>query len=282
MKKYSEFILESNLNEGFFKNLFSRIGSFLSGSKSKIQERVDKMVSIEKDFIEKSDELNYDIFYSESKKTQDPVLLNNAKQKAMMSKRALDSMRIAKNAEMNLLVKEIGEICGKDPYLINFYQKRKTVADSDIAQYAYEKAKRFRDTEYENVFYNQWKSLDTEAQKYRNEPIFKEETYLDGNGDLGMFDLSLREFTSQITGLPKADIAQLLDDAAAIKFAMEEDYRKKNMELKDLRSRSYKSGDIQTLQIARNKYEELKNEHKKNIIAINNKISVLKNRLKNI
>lgn len=282
MKRYSEFISESNLNEGFFKNLFSRIGSFISGSKSKIQERVDKMVSIEKDFIEKSDELNYDIFYSESKKTQDPVLLNNAKQKAMMSKRALDSMRIAKNAEMNLLVKEIGEICGKDPYLINFYQKRKTIADSDIAQYAYEKAKRFRDTEYENVFYNQWKSLDTEAQKYRNEPIFKEENYLVGNEDLGMFDLSLREFTSQITGLPKADIAQLLDDAAAIKFAMEEDYRKKNMELKDLRSRSYKSGDIQTLQIARNKYEELKNEHKKNIIAINNKISVLKNRLKNI
>lgn len=282
MKKYSEFISESNLNEGFFKNLFSRIGSFISGSKSKIQERVDKMVSIEKDFIEKSDELNYDIFYSESKKTQDPVLLNNAKQKAMMSKRALDSMRIAKNAEMNLLVKEIGEICGKDPYLINFYQKRKTIADSDIAQYAYEKAKRFRDTEYENVFYNQWKSLDTEAQKYRNEPIFKDENYLVGNEDLGMFDLSLREFTSQITGLPKADIAQLLDDAAAIKFAMEEDYRKKNMELKDLRSRSYKSGDIQTLQIARNKYEELKNEHKKNIIAINNKISVLKNRLKNI
>lgn len=282
MKKYSEFISESNLNEGFFKNLFSRIGSFISGSKSKIQERVDKMVSIEKDFIEKSDELNYDIFYSESKKTQDPVLLNSAKQKAMMSKRALDSMRIAKNAEMNLLVKEIGEICGKDPYLINFYQKRKTIADSDIAQYAYEKAKRFRDTEYENVFYNQWKSLDTEAQKYRNEPIFKEENYLVGNEDLGMFDLSLREFTSQITGLPKADIAQLLDDAAAIKFAMEEDYRKKNMELKDLRSRSYKSGDIQTLQIARNKYEELKNEHKKNIIAINNKISVLKNRLKNI
>jgi hypothetical protein len=63
---------------------------------------------------------------------------------------------------------------------------------------------------------------------------------------------------------------------------MEEDYRKKNMELKDLRSRSYKSGDIQTLQIARTKYEELKNEHKKNIISINNKISVLKNRLKNI
>ncbi len=84
MKKYSEFISESNLNEGFFKNLFSRIGSFLSGSKSKIQERIDKMVSIEKDFIEKSDELNYDIFYSESKKTQDPVLLNNAKQKASL------------------------------------------------------------------------------------------------------------------------------------------------------------------------------------------------------
>lgn len=283
MKKYSEFISSSTVNEGFFKNLFGRIGSFLSGAKSKIQERIDKMVQIEKDFIDKSDDLNYDIFYSDSKKSNDPVIANNARQKSMMSRRALETMRIAKNSEMNLLIKEIQEICGNDTNLINFYQKKKIVADSDLAQYAYEKAKKFRDREYENVFYNQWKTLDDEAKKYRQEvDVFPNQYNAPSDLDYGMFDLPLKEFISQITGLPKSDIGQLLDDASAIKFQMEEDYRKENMELKDLRSRSYKRGDINTLQIAKNRYEELKNEHKKNIVSINNKISALKNRLKNI
>lgn len=282
MKKYSEFISKNNLNEGFVKNLVNRLGSFVKGSKSKIQEKINKMVEIEKDFIDKSDQLNYDIFYSESKKPQDPVLLNNAKQKAAMSKRALEAMRIAKNSEMNLILKQIKEICGEDTNLINFYQKRKVIADSDLAQYAYEKARKFKDYEYENTFYNQWKELESDAKKYRSEPIYPDDTDFREKESWGMYDLPLRDFTNQISGLPKADIAEMLEDVAALKYKMEEEFKKEALELRDLRARSYRAGDIQTFNLAKNKHEALKSEHKKNTIAINNKISVLRNRLKNI
>jgi hypothetical protein len=282
MKKYSQFISESNLQEGFFKNLVNKVGSFLSGSKSKIQEKINKMVQIEKDFIDKSDELNYDIFYSESKKIQDPVLMNNARQKALMSRRALDAMKIAKNSEMNFAIKEIKEICGNDTSLINFYQKNKIVADSQIAQYAYEKARRFKDYEYENQFYNQWKGLEAESKKYKAETPYKEEVYLRDEGNWGIYDLPLREFTNQISGLPKADIAEMLEDIAALKYEMDRDYKKKSEELKELRAISYRSGDIQTFQMAKSRNEDLKDEYRRNSNSINQKITILRNRLKNI
>jgi|688.fasta_scaffold78875_3 hypothetical protein len=282
MKKYQEFISEGNVNEGFFKNLINKVGSFLSGSKSKIQEKINKMAEVEKDFIDKSDELNYDIFYSDSKKPQDPVLLNNARQKAAMSKRALEAMRIAKNAEINFIIKEIKEICGNDTSLINFYQKRKIVADSELAQYAYEKARKFKDYEYENSFYNQWKNLETEAKKYKSEPVYSDEPSFGSEGNWGMYDLPFREFTNQISGLPKADIAEMLEDAATIKYQMDRDFRIKSEELKELRAISYRSGDMQTFQMAKVRNEDLKSEYKRNSALLNNKISALRNRLKNI
>jgi hypothetical protein len=66
MKKYSDFILENNTNEGILKNIFGKIGSFLKGSKKSILDKISKMKNAEKDFIEKSDELRYDIFSAQN------------------------------------------------------------------------------------------------------------------------------------------------------------------------------------------------------------------------
>ena len=121
MKKYSDFILDDSLNEGFLKNLFGKIGSFLKGSKRSILDKISKMKDSEKEFINKSDELNYDIFSSELGRNQDP----NSRQRALMSKRALEALRLAKNGEINFIVKEVQEICGSDPSLANFYNQQK-------------------------------------------------------------------------------------------------------------------------------------------------------------
>jgi uncharacterized phosphosugar-binding protein len=51
MKKYSDFILDNSLNEGFIKNLFGKIGSFLKGSKRSILDKISKMKDAEKEFI---------------------------------------------------------------------------------------------------------------------------------------------------------------------------------------------------------------------------------------
>ena len=275
MKKYSDFILENNTNEGILKNIFGKIGSFLKGSKKSILDKISKMKNAEKEFIEKSDELSYDIFSAESGKTQD----SGAKQKALISKRALEALRLAKNGEINFLAKEVKEICGEDISLINFYNQQKTLADTEIAQYAYEKARKFKDSDYEKDFYNQWKTLDSEVQRVKFDDIEDED---DAVSNLGMFDLPLKEFVSQIQGLPKSDIAQLLSDANDLKWTIADDYRKKSMAIREVKNKAYRSGDIQTFNFSREKFEEMKNIYRKANISIDNKMSMLKNRLKNI
>ena len=277
MKKYSDFILENSTNEGILKNIFGKIGSFLKGSKKSILDKISKMKNAEKDFIEKSDELSYDIFSAESGKEQ-----NNSgpRQKALISKRALEALRLAKNGEINFLAKEVKEICGEDISLINFYNQQKTLADTEIAQYAYEKARRFKDSDYEKDFYNQWKTLDSEVQKVKFDGV--EDGEEDAVSNLGMFDLPLKEFVSQIQGLPKSDIAQLLSDANDLKWTIADDYRKKSMTIREVKNKAYRSGDIQTFNFSREKFEEMKNIYRKANVSIDNKMSMLKNRLKNI
>jgi hypothetical protein len=275
MKKYSDFILENNTNEGILKNIFGKIGSFLKGSKKSILDKISKMKSAEKEFIEKSDELSYDIFSAESGKTQD----SGSKQKALISKRALEALRLAKNGEIDFLAKEVKQICGEDISLINFYNQQKTLADTEIAQYAYEKARKFKDSDYEKDFYNQWKTLDSEVQRVKFDDIEDED---DAVSNLGMFDLPLKEFVSQIQGLPKSDIAQLLSDANDLKWTIADDYRKKSMAIREVKNKAYRSGDIQTFNFSREKFEEMKNIYRKANISIDNKMSMLKNRLKNI
>jgi hypothetical protein len=275
MKKYSDFISDNSLNEGFLKNLFGKIGSFIKGSKRSILDKISKMKDAEKDFVDKSDELNYNIFSAESGKTQDPI----SRQRALMNKRALEALRIAKNGEINFIIKEIKEIYGSDPSLINFYNQQKMLADTELAQYAYDKAKKFRDSDYERDFYNQWKTLDSEVQKIKFDDTDDEDDMLN---NLGMFDLPLKEFVSQIQGLPKSDIAQLLSDANDIKWKLADDYRKKSMSIRELKNRSYRSGDMPTFNLSRERFEEMKNIYRKANISIDNKMSMLKNRLKNI
>ena len=275
MKKYSDFISDNSLNEGFLRNLFGKIGSFIKGSKRSILDKIAKMKDAEKEFVNKSDELNYDIFSAETGRSQDP----NSRQRALMSKRALEALRIAKNGEINFIMKEVQEICGTDPSLVNFYNQQKMLADTELAQYAYEKAKKFKDNEYERDFYNQWKTLDSEVQRVKFDDLGDED---DTIANLGMFDLPLKEFVSQIQGLPKSDIAQLLSDANDLKWKLADDYRKKSMSIRELKNRSYRSGDIPTFNFSREKFEEMKNIYKKANTSIDNKMSMLKNRLKNI
>jgi hypothetical protein len=283
MKKYSEFI-KSDLNEGFFSNIFKGIGSFMRGDKDKISEYVDRMVEIEKDFINKSDELNYNVFLGDYKTTTDPSFTVNAKQKAIMSKRAIESIKLAKDSEINLLSKKISEIFNKNSKLVEFYHAKKTEADSIIAKYAYEKAKRFKDQEYEREFYNQWKELESENIKTKEffTSYKKGEDYWEERNDvldLGIFDYTSERFKEYISMLPSGDLNRMLDDARAIKLDLEERIQKISFILK---SKRYPKFDVDdgSHHSFRQKNEETKEIYRVKIATINNKISILKDKLK--
>jgi hypothetical protein len=279
MKNYSEFI-SSNVNEGFIKDILGGIKSFIKGDKNSILDKIEKMKEVEKDFIDKSDELNYDIFSAETRRTSSDISIDS-RQKALMSKRALEALRISKNGEINLLAKEVSRICGDNVKLIDFYNQQKTIADSEIAKYAYDKAKKFKDSEYENEFYNQWKTVETSAKKMKYDS-----PNLDGDDtieeDNGMWDLSLREFTDQIVGLPKLDISELIDDGSALRWKLAKDLRIKESSLKDFKNRAYRSGDMASYNFAKEKGAELKIKYKMAIQSIDNKISLLRSRFRNI
>ena len=279
MKKYSEFISE-NVNEGFIKDLIGGIKSFIKGDKKTIMSNIEKMKEIEKDFINKSDELSYDIFYAETRMPQSSDITASARQKALMSKRALEALRISKEGEINLIIKIISKICGNNPNLIAFYNQEKSIADTEIAQYAYEKAKRFKDTEYENEFYDQWKNLENSAKKVKYDSTGLEDDTIEENN--GMWDLSLREFTNQVMGLPKADLLDLVETGSDLRWKLADDLRIKDSSLKEFKTKAYRSGDMASYNFTKEKIAELKNKYRVAIQSIDNKVSILKGRLRNI
>jgi hypothetical protein len=280
MKNYKEFISSNKINEGFFSNIFKKIGSAFRGDKQTISNNVRKMIELEKDFINKSDELNYSIFNSEFRKSTDPVVLTNIKQKSIMSKRALEAMKSAKNAEILFLHKQISDLCKKNPGLIDYYRSEKVTADTEIAKYAYEKAKQFKDTEYEREFYNQWKNLEVEEEKTKKTVSVDFDYDIDELSDLGIFNMPDDEFLSQMSMYSRNDLNNILEEAVALKLALDEKYNIYNLKLRGYKN-FYAKSDPMSQQLFREQQARIKSDYKKNSLALNSKISILKNKLRN-
>jgi len=98
----------------------------------------------------------------------------------------------------------------------------------------------------------------------------------------GMWDLSLREFTNQIMGLPKADLLDLVEDGSDLRWKLADDLRIKDSSLKEFKTRSYRSGDMASYNFTKEKIAEIKNKYRVAIQSIDNKVSIIKSRLRNI
>jgi hypothetical protein len=282
MKKYSDFI-SSKLNEGILKDLLGSAASFIRGDKQKLSTIISEMEAHEKKFLDQSDELNYSVFSSESQRKSDPVEMTAARQKGFMARRALEALKIAKSAEIKVLGNQATRICKKSADLIEFYNKEKAQADSRIAQYAYEKSKRFKDYSYEEQFYNHWRELDDQAQKVRNKPNFSDQDFSYDDYDqytMGMFDKPLNGFMEDVNSLPKKELAKLLEDGQMMKVEFDAKHKEKIMYLKSLKTKAYRGGDIPSYKISEEQINKLNDAHKKASLDLNNKLSILKMKVK--
>jgi len=291
MKKYKEFVRDKNLSESFIGDAFRGIRSFLMKDKQTISGYLDSIVSIEKDYIDKTDELNYDIFLADHKKSQDPVVSTSLKQKAVMARRAISAIDISKNSEIKSLMSKIGRICKKNPDLLDYYKGERAIADSDVAKYAYEKAKRFKDKQYEDEFYDIWKESDANPISYKKrEPYVRQEREYDDIDDedlydtsiyknLGSFGLSVSEFNDLINTLPKKDLETLLREGINLKSDLDVDYNTKKSRISWKRA-SYGSSEYLESKLSKEKLNRLKKEHSYAIDTILNNISILKRKLK--
>lgn len=288
MKTYNQFI-SSEVNEAFIPSFFKKVGSFIRGDKQKISGNVQQMIYLEKDFIDKSDELNYNVFNSEFRKTQDPAVMTSVKQRSIMSKRAIETLKIAKNSEVNMLANEISRLYKNNPDLIIHYQKQKVVADASIAKYAYEKAKRFKDSDYENEFYNQWQNLDTKSKRFQDqiESTYKDSYESDFNFEsetdliysIGIYGKSYTEFLDEINNYSKQDLLKILTGARDTKFELQSNLEKYSIITNNLRTSGTRKNPAE-VQASKEKFDQTRLAIRKAILIVDNKIGVLKNKLK--
>jgi hypothetical protein len=189
-------------------------------------------------------------------------------------------MKSAKNAEILFLHKQISDLCKKNPGLIDYYRSEKVTADTEIAKYAYEKAKQFKDTEYEREFYNQWKNLEVEEEKIKKTVSPDFDYDIDELSDLGIFDMPDDEFLSQMSMYSRNDLNSILEEAVALKLALDEKYNTYNLKLRGYKN-FYAKADPMSQQLFREQQARIKSNYKKNSLALNSKISMLKNKLRN-
>ena len=98
---------------------------------------------------------------------------------------------------------------------------------------------------------------------------------------MGIFDLPIKQFVNEISVLPKADIATLINDGGEFKIELGRRYRLQYMNLKRDKSRYYRRGDIESHKITSEEMDKIYDINKKAVLDLDNKIAVLKNRLRN-
>ena len=156
--RYKEFI-----NESFLGGIGSGIKSLFTGARSKIRTIVEEMIAIEKDFIDKTDELRYSLYKEQqagSRRSSAQSLGPVKKQQELMNKRALEAFERAKNSQMNHLKNQLIEIVDGDKDLVSFYNEETVYADKEVAKYAHDCAKTHRDSNY-SASYRQYTDLET-------------------------------------------------------------------------------------------------------------------------
>lgn len=269
MLKYKEFV---SLNEGSIGDFFRGVGNFLTGAKSKIKDLVEKLVTLEKTFIDQSDEMQFSVFKAQapSKSQEDAII---SKQQASMSQRALDALTRAKNAEANVINNEVAKICGKDARLISYYKGLLAGANTEVAKYAYEKAKAHRDSAYTDSLHAQLKNMEAarqEAERYAASQSGAEETNTPKKSAKlrsELYQLPYSEFKSATQMMDSQEIIRLIADGEVIILQLNTDYKEQMDELRGAKKGFVASKDQYGLewadkekqQIERN-YQELKSD----------------------
>lgn len=278
MLKYKEFV---SLNEGVIGDFFKGVGNFITGAKPKIKDLVDKLVVIEKTFIDQSDEMQFSIFKAQapSRSQEDAIV---SRQQASMSQRALDALTRAKNSEAGVINMEISKICGKDARLINYYKGLLAGANSTIAKYAYEKAKTHKDSAYTDSLHSQLKSMEAarqEAERYastQDQPDDKPQEKKTTKLRVELYQLPYSEFKSAAQRMNSQEIIRLLADGEVIILQANTDYKDQMDELKGAKKGFVASKDEYGIEWAEKEKQQVEKNYQELKSDIEDKMAFLR------
>ena len=223
--KYNDFINES---------LLGNVKKMLAGPRTRIKELVNKMVSVEKNYIDKTDELSFNIYSAQAadvrKKFRGSESTPLLKQKALISKRALEAFTKAKNSEVDNIKDDVLRIVRKDKELAKYYNGEAAKGDLAIANYAYEKARKHSDGGYTDSYHKQFIEMEQLRKIVSGVPSEtpQGESVPDGDSDkfitFGTFTIpkpySLKwdKFIEYIEDRSDIELLQWKSDYSAIKF----------------------------------------------------------------
>lgn len=276
------FTYKDFINESILGNAILNIKAKLAGSKAKIRENIRKIVLLEKDFIDKTDELSFTIYKSADRPTRNrnnsisvnPLL----RQQALMNKRALEAARRSKDSGVNNLQTQIEVLIKGSKDLTKYYNSEATKADALIARYAYEKAKSHRDNGYADPYYNQYLELE-ELRKKLDTVVLDDSQPIDMIGGLTVpkpFNLKWNDFREYVGKMELADVVQSEGEGKALKLKVEREYKKYLASQRALKAQLRKENDSIALDEAELDEEEKKTANIEFTSDLENKLELLK------
>jgi hypothetical protein len=239
--KYNDFV-----NEGI-TDFLGRVMGSLTGSKNKIATYVREITELERDFIDKTDELSFNIYKTSSRRTRAGKIDPITKQQELLNKRALETARRAKDTRINYLQVKISGILKKYPKLVEFYNKLAASADADIAEYAYNKAKAHRDSEYSNSYYSNFMELEALRKRYDTGVPGIETGEIDPIIGIEIpkpFNIEWGSFINYVNNMDLPDLIQAEGDGKSFKLKVDDAFRKLQAESRRNRIIYKKDGDI--------------------------------------
>ncbi len=234
--KYDQF-----LNEGLLDRVFRGAKSLLTGSKKKIRTLIDEMIEIEKDFINKSDELSYSIHLASSpdinRRSKFQEVSPLLKQKGLINKRALDALTKSKNSQIAVIQDKLERITKGDKDLINYYNREASNADVLIAQYAYSKAKKHGDSEYSDPYMIHFREMERLRRSLGEAPTPGDASSYEDSYKIGYYEVPLPyslkwdKFLDYIKDKSDIDLLKWKNDSGRIRNEYQGVYNELNREI---------------------------------------------------
>jgi len=250
--KYNEF-----LNEGLLDRAFRGVKSLLIGSKKKIRDLIDEMVRIEKDFINKTDELSYSIHMASipdiSRRSRYQEISPLLKQKGLINRRAMDALSKSKDSQIAVIQNKLERITKEDKDLIDYYNREASNADLLIAQYAYNKAKKHGDSGYSDPYMVQFREMERLRRSLGEAPTPGDSTSYEDSYKIGYYEVPLPyslkwdRFLDYIKDKSEIDLLKWKNEGGSIKIDYQSIYNELNKEI---------NNTLKTLREEKNNYPE--------------------------
>ena len=261
IKRYTEFT-DSLINEGLISDIFNWTKSKVQNNKNKVDEYLELIKGAKKKYLKESEPIEEEL--SELNSKLGAISGNHQGKNEIMdsietNKRALSTLSLSIQREIESFRKSCIRLCSDDPKLLGYFNLKESKIDSDFAKELWERSKKTGayDT---GILYNDWEKAN---DRYRE----SESVYNSINTEVAVEDTGIMPVTKfyqssdelfkrDFSKLNKSEMVSLIDRMMEKRFRAEENINNAINDFKKLRNTSKKNRDHSMFYIAAEKIKE--------------------------